>query len=148
MLLARRLIESGVRLVTLITGRRIDQAWDTPRQHFGLLKRSLCPPFDQAISALLEDMAERGLLSETLVVIVGDLQDHGRAARHRGPRRAEPAAHAGAGEADPGAGAVTCNRCEAQVRAVAPRSDSRRARAFSRSVATARGVIWQASAIC
>jgi hypothetical protein len=72
MLLARRLIESGVRLVTLITGRRIDQAWDTHRQHFGLLKRSLCPPFDRAVSALLEDMAERGLLKETLVVIVGE----------------------------------------------------------------------------
>jgi hypothetical protein len=72
MLLARRLIESGVRLVTLITGRRIDQAWDTHRQHFPLLKRSLCPPFDRALSALLEDMAERGLLDETLVVIVGE----------------------------------------------------------------------------
>jgi len=72
MLLARRLIESGVRLVTLITGRRIDQAWDTHRDHFPLLRRSLCPPFDRAMSALLEDMAERGLLDETLVVIVGE----------------------------------------------------------------------------
>lgn len=72
MLLARRLIEAGVRLVTLITGRRIDQAWDTHRDHFPLLKRSLCPPFDRAASALLEDLAERGLLDETLVVFVGE----------------------------------------------------------------------------
>jgi hypothetical protein len=72
MLLARRLIESGVRLVTLFTGRRIDQAWDTHRNHFGLLKRSLCPPFDRAMSALMEDMAARGLLDETLVVLFGE----------------------------------------------------------------------------
>jgi hypothetical protein len=72
MLLARRLIEAGVRLVTLFTGRRIDQAWDTHRDHFPLLKRSLCPPFDRAVSALMEDLAERGLLDETLVVIVGE----------------------------------------------------------------------------
>jgi hypothetical protein len=67
-LLARRLIEAGVRLVTLCTGRRIDQAWDTHRDHFPLLKRSLCPMFDRAFSALLQDLADRGLLEETLVV--------------------------------------------------------------------------------
>ncbi len=72
MLLGRRLIEAGVRLVTVVTGRRIDQAWDTHRDHFPLLKRSLCPPFDRAFSALLEDMAERGLLEETLVVALGE----------------------------------------------------------------------------
>ncbi len=72
MLLARRLIEAGVRLVTLFTGRRLDQAWDTHRQHFPLLRRSLCPPFDRAISALMDDLAERGLLDETLVVLFGE----------------------------------------------------------------------------
>jgi uncharacterized protein (DUF1501 family) len=72
MLLARRLIESGVRLVTLVTGRRIDQAWDTHRDHFGLLKRSLCPMFDRSLSALLQDMHDRGLLDETLVAIFGE----------------------------------------------------------------------------
>jgi uncharacterized protein (DUF1501 family) len=61
-----------VRLVTVCTGRRIDQAWDTHRQHFQLLKRSLLPMFDRAFSALLEDMAGRGLLDETLVVAVGE----------------------------------------------------------------------------
>jgi hypothetical protein len=71
-LLARRLLEAGVRLVTLISGRRIDQAWDTHRDHFPLLKRSLCPYFDRACSALLEDLHQRGLLDETLVVLMGE----------------------------------------------------------------------------
>ena len=71
-LLARRLIEAGVRLVTVMTGRRIDQAWDTHRDHFGLMKKSLCPPFDRAFSALLADLATRGLLKETLVVVMGE----------------------------------------------------------------------------
>jgi hypothetical protein len=72
LLLARRLIEAGVRLVTVGTGRRFDQSWDTHRQHFPLLKRSLLPYFDRAFSALLEDLDGRGLLSETLVVAMGE----------------------------------------------------------------------------
>jgi hypothetical protein len=71
-LLARRLIEAGVRLVTVMTGRRIDQAWDTHRDHFGLMRKSLCPPFDRAFSALISDMHLRGLLDETLVVVMGE----------------------------------------------------------------------------
>ena len=71
-LLARRLIEAGTRLVTVMTGRRIDQAWDTHRDHFGLMRRALCPPFDRALSALLEDLHVRGLLDETLVVVMGE----------------------------------------------------------------------------
>jgi len=72
MLTARRLIEAGVRLVTVCSGRRIDQAWDTHRQHFPLLKKSLCPYADRAFSALLADLADRGLLDETLVVAMGE----------------------------------------------------------------------------
>lgn len=72
MLLARRLIERGVRLVTVCTGRRFDQSWDTHRQHFPLLKRSLVPYADRAFSALLEDLQQRGLLEETLVVAMGE----------------------------------------------------------------------------
>ncbi len=72
LLLARRLIEANVRLVTVISGRRIDQAWDTHRQHFPLLRRSLCPMFDRAFSAFMEDMAQRGLLEDTLVVVMGE----------------------------------------------------------------------------
>lgn len=72
MLLARRLIESGVRLVTVCTGRRYDQSWDTHRNHFPLLKESLLPYADRAFSALLEDLADRGMLDETLVVAMGE----------------------------------------------------------------------------
>lgn len=72
MLLARRLIEAGVRLVTVCTGRRFDQAWDTHRDHFPLLKRSLLPYADRAFSALLADLADRGMLDETLVVAMGE----------------------------------------------------------------------------
>jgi hypothetical protein len=72
MLLSRRLIEAGVPLVTLVTGRRIDQAWDTHRDHFPLLKKALLPPFDRAFSALMEDMVQRGLLDDTLIVIMGE----------------------------------------------------------------------------
>ncbi|GIW92555.1 MAG: hypothetical protein KatS3mg110_0596 [Pirellulaceae bacterium] len=72
LLLARRLIEAGVRLVTVCTGRRIDQTWDTHRNHFPLLKRSILPYFDRAFSALLEDLQQRGLWDETLVVAMGE----------------------------------------------------------------------------
>ncbi|MDB5385930.1 MAG: hypothetical protein JWM11_1576, partial [Planctomycetaceae bacterium] len=72
LLLSRRLVEAGVRLVTVCSGRRIDQAWDTHRQHFPLLKRSLIPFLDRGFSALLEDLSQRGLLEETLVVAMGE----------------------------------------------------------------------------
>jgi hypothetical protein len=71
-LLARRLLEAGVRLVTLCTGRRIDQAWDTHRDHFPLLRQALLPPFDRGFSALMEDLVTRGLLEDTLVVLMGE----------------------------------------------------------------------------
>lgn len=72
LLLARRLIESGVRLVTVCTGRRIDQTWDTHRDHFPLLKQSILPYADRAFSALMEDLTDCGLLEETLVVAMGE----------------------------------------------------------------------------
>jgi hypothetical protein len=72
LLLARRLLESGVQLVTCCTGRRIDQTWDGHRQHFSLLKKSILPYFDQAFSAFLQDLDERGMLDDTLVVAMGE----------------------------------------------------------------------------
>ncbi len=72
LLLTRRLIEAGVRVVTVCTGARYDQAWDTHRQHFPLLERSLLPMFDRGFSALLDDLHRRGLLDETLVVAMGE----------------------------------------------------------------------------
>lgn len=67
-LLARRLIEAGVGLVTVPwMHRNFEQNFDTHSKHFPKMKDVLLPPLDRALSALLEDLAERGLLDETLV---------------------------------------------------------------------------------
>jgi hypothetical protein len=85
-LLARRLIEADVRLVSVIwmyfmPNGRIANVWDNHGGTAGLggitgyamLKEKYCiPPLDQALSALLEDLALRGLLNETLVVVAGE----------------------------------------------------------------------------
>src|SRR5262249_12191452 len=69
--LAGRLVEAGVRLVT-VNWARDDAFWDTHADNFRLLKNSLLPPFDRGFSALLEDLHQRGLLGETLVVCLGE----------------------------------------------------------------------------
>jgi hypothetical protein len=71
LLLARRLVEAGVPLIT-VNWARDDAYWDTHADNFRLLKASLLPPFDRAFSALIEDLDQRGLLSETLVVCLGE----------------------------------------------------------------------------
>lgn len=71
-LLGRRLIEAGVRLVHVNWIRIREQGWDTHNDNFNSLKQKLLPPTDQALSALLEDMTARGLLAETLVVVMGE----------------------------------------------------------------------------
>lgn len=70
-LLGRRLIEAGVPFVTVYSPvDNVDgPSWDTHQRNFPRLKEELLPPFDQALSALLDDMHGRGLLDETLVVI-------------------------------------------------------------------------------
>ena len=59
-----------MRFVTTVNGPSI--IWDTHKDNFGRLENTLVPPMDQAYSALLEDLAERGLLDSTLVVWMGD----------------------------------------------------------------------------
>ncbi|HYT92790.1 MAG TPA: DUF1501 domain-containing protein [Gemmataceae bacterium] len=71
LLLARRLVETGVGLVT-VNWARDDAFWDTHANNFRDLKTKLLPPFDLGFSALLEDLANRGLLDETLVVCLGE----------------------------------------------------------------------------
>jgi hypothetical protein len=66
-LLARRLIEAGVSLVT-VNWERDDAFWDTHKNNFADLKTKLLPNMDQGVSALLSDLEQRGLLDETLVV--------------------------------------------------------------------------------
>jgi uncharacterized protein (DUF1501 family) len=70
-LLARRLVEAGVRFVTVYYSRGIG-GWDTHKDNFGILKNSRLPQTDQSVSALLEDLRGRGLLDETLVYWTGD----------------------------------------------------------------------------
>ncbi|MBQ17297.1 MAG: hypothetical protein CMJ65_09245 [Planctomycetaceae bacterium] len=72
LLLARRLIEAGIPLVTVCSGRRRDSAWDGHLRHFPILRKSLLPYFDPAFSTLLQDMNDRGLLEETLIVVMGE----------------------------------------------------------------------------
>jgi hypothetical protein len=71
-LLARRLVEAGVSFVTLNDRGANQLGWDTHAQNFPMIKDTLAPPIDQGVSALLEDLAERGLLDKTLVVLMGE----------------------------------------------------------------------------
>jgi uncharacterized protein (DUF1501 family) len=79
LLLARRLVEAGVKFVTANavsnppdTKLSAFQIWDTHFDHFKLYDSHLMPEFDRALSALLCDLEDRGLLDETLVVVAGE----------------------------------------------------------------------------
>jgi hypothetical protein len=78
LLLARRLVEAGVGLVTVNWHDDGKNFWDTHGDNFNRLKRDLMPPADQGLAALLDDLDARGLLEETLVVWAGEF---GRAPR-------------------------------------------------------------------
>src|SRR6516164_6981041 len=75
-LLARRLVEAGVRFIQVTWPARSDDepvpgpdgSWDTHRNNFPMLRDWRCPVFDRGISALLDDLAARGLLDTTLVL--------------------------------------------------------------------------------
>jgi hypothetical protein len=66
LLLARRLVEVGVRCVTLSYGR-----WDSHGDNFGLV-RDHGPKLDQAVTALVQDLDERNMLDDTTVVVWGE----------------------------------------------------------------------------
>jgi hypothetical protein len=76
LLMARRLVEAGVRFVQVNLGN--NETWDTHGNMFPHLKEKLLPPADQAIAALLDDLQRTGLLESTLVVMAGEF---GRAPR-------------------------------------------------------------------
>ena len=77
-LLARRLIEAGVRLVHVNWARdpgdnAVDNPlWDTHALNADRLQDNLCPQFDVTFAALMDDLSDRGLLDETLVVVIGE----------------------------------------------------------------------------
>jgi hypothetical protein len=75
LLLARRLVETGVRLVTVYWGGRVNNPspyWDTHVNNNRRLRDELLPPFDRCFSAFIDDLAQRGLLESTLVVCTGE----------------------------------------------------------------------------
>lgn len=76
-LTARRLVETGVKCVTVFWDTWTDNnaAWDTHANHHPRLKEGLCPKLDQILPAFHDDMEQRGLLDDTLVMI---LSEHGR----------------------------------------------------------------------
>jgi hypothetical protein len=79
-LLARRLVEAGTRFVQVTWPARSDDepaagpdgSWDTHRNNFPMLRDHRCPVFDRTMSALIEDLDQRGLLESTLVVAIGE----------------------------------------------------------------------------
>ncbi len=76
-LMARRLIEAGTRFVqvnwpSVANGDPTQTAWDTHAANFGPLKNLHCPRLDSALSALLEDLHQRGMLDDTLVLAIGE----------------------------------------------------------------------------
>jgi uncharacterized protein (DUF1501 family) len=71
-LLARRLIEAGTRVVTVSWAPDANATWDTHGGNFKKLKNTLLPQFDASCSSLLQDLHERGMLERTLVAVLGD----------------------------------------------------------------------------
>ena len=71
-LIARRLVESGVRFVNVTWDYPGDNSWDTHADNFNWLRGAL-PTLDMTYSALLDDLESRGLLDETLVVLMSDM---------------------------------------------------------------------------
>ncbi len=74
LLLARRLVEADVRMITVFDGQANCQTcnWDSHADNFGRHKGTLVPPMDRGLSALIADLADRGMLESTLVISVGE----------------------------------------------------------------------------
>jgi len=70
LLMAKRLVEAGVNLVQVNLGN--NETWDTHGNAFPHLKEKLFPPTDRALSALLDDLHDTGLLDSTLIVMAGE----------------------------------------------------------------------------
>src|SRR5690606_37906665 len=79
-LAARRMVEAWTRLVSVFWDEYglAGDAWDTHWTHYPRMTDQLLPPFDMSLSGLVTDLERRGLLDETLVVV---LSEHGRTPR-------------------------------------------------------------------
>src|SRR5262249_3464986 len=71
-LLARRLAEAGVPVINVHYCLTPQGSWDTHGRHFPQMKDSLCPTFDRAFAGLVEDLEQRGLLGQTLVLATAE----------------------------------------------------------------------------
>ena len=80
-LLATRLVEAGVRFVTVSTG-----GWDTHRDNWGKLKSNLLPSLDEGLSGLLTGLEEKGLLESTAVYVTGEFGRTPKINQERGGR--------------------------------------------------------------
>lgn len=95
LLLARRLVEAGVPFITVFwkehekTANKCKSAgsWDTHGNNFGCLKEDLLPEFDRGFSALVEDLAQRDLLNQTLLMVTSEM---GRKPKIGDPRSGGP----------------------------------------------------------
>ncbi len=89
LLVARRLVEAGVPFVNVYDFRQQGQNWDSHVKNFDQNKNTLLPPADKALSALIEDLDQRGLLESTLIVATGEFgrtpQINGSAGRDHWP---------------------------------------------------------------
>ncbi|MFO1021584.1 MAG: DUF1501 domain-containing protein [Planctomycetales bacterium] len=73
LLLARRLAEAGVPMIAIhYNEMTVCDGWDTHTKNFEGLQQELLPMLDQSLSALMEDLEQRGLLEETLIVCMGE----------------------------------------------------------------------------
>ena len=79
-LIARQLVERGTKFVNVTwdifwtrPGKLDGSGWDTHSRNFGILKEVLLPNYDQTFSGLMWDLSSRGLLDETLVVVMSDM---------------------------------------------------------------------------
>ncbi len=96
LLLARRLVEAGVGLVTVNWHNDGRNFWDTHGDNFNRLQNDLMPPADRGFSALLDDLAARDLLDETLIVWVGEFGRNPRINRANAGREHWPRCYSAA----------------------------------------------------
>ncbi|MFN0055281.1 MAG: DUF1501 domain-containing protein, partial [Planctomycetales bacterium] len=95
MLMARRLVEAGVPYITVFWkgDKELDTlcksggGWDTHGNNFNCLRDRLLPEFDRPFAALLDDLSQRGLLDETLVIVSSEM---GRKPKIGDPRSGGP----------------------------------------------------------
>lgn len=94
-LLARRLIERGVALVSVNWHNDGQAFWDTHGNNFKRLKNDLLPPAERALAALLDDLTERNLLDETLVAWIGEFGRNPKISQHNAGREHWPFCYSG-----------------------------------------------------